>query len=932
MDNAHFSTHKGLTAAQVEESRRLHGRNLLTPQQKMPLWRMFMAKFADPLIVILLIIGVFAVGVSCYEYLVLHESATVFFEPAGIFVAIMLATGLAFYFELKAQKEFTLLNQENDHEPVAVVRDGNVTEIPKCDVVVGDVLVLSAGQEIPADARLLEAVSLIVDESSLTGEPAHEKEAIADRPSPTLSVRAGENPEAEDSDATYPRNCVYRGTQVMEGHAVAVVTAVGDHTENGRIMQSLTGVEYSENHMEALNDTQQRAARLQQKNTVTQRVNTPLNEQLDRLSLWITRISYAIAIAVIIGRMLTYNAEGLLDGDISHGDISHTIAYTLQTIMIAVTLVVVAVPEGLPMAVSLALAGSMRRMLKTNNLVRRMHACETMGAATVICTDKTGTLTENRMQVREILADASLAERLHECMAVNSTAALDFSADAPHVVGNPTEGALLLYLNGHGIDYRSLRDSAVITEQTPFSTERKYMSTLADGRLYIKGAPEIVMQMADDFGCEYSREDYRQALSAYQQRALRTLAFACKEGQTVRFLGIVGIADPVRSDVKQAVAQCMQAGIKIKIVTGDTIDTAREIGRQIGIIEKEDKQDAVIDGREFGALNTEALLQRVDRLKIIARARPMDKKRLVEALQQRGEVVAVTGDGTNDAPALNAAHVGLSMGSGTSVAKEASDITITDDSFSSIVRAVEWGRSLFQNIQRFLLFQLTVNVAACLLVLCGAFMGTQSPLTVTQMLWVNLIMDTFAAFAMSALPPSNRVMNDPPRNRHAFILDRSMLRNIMGVGVFFFLLLVGMLYVFKHNDVHSLSQFYDAAASWLSGCNSSTALSHDKAQRITPYELTLLFTTFVMTHFWYMFCARAYNSGSSAFNMRHCRSFVTIAVVIFLGQIAMVQLPVLNTFFNVVPLTLSDWLIIILLSSLVVWVREAKRLIFRGTT
>jgi Ca2+-transporting ATPase len=912
MTNEKVKRHyKGLTDAQVAESRSRYGSNIITQHVRVPLWRLFLGKFGDPLIVILMIIGVFAIGVSAYEYWGLHEGFRVFFEPIGIFVAIMLATGLAFYFELKAQKEFSVLNQENDHELIAVIRNGGVTQIPKCDVVVGDILVVQTGQEIPADARLLEAVNLIIDESSLTGEPPHEK---------YLSSR---NETLDAEELTYPTSHIYRGTQVMEGHGIAEVFAIGDMTENGKIMQSLMGVEYDDDDIEKLNDTQQRAAKLQQRNQVTRRVKTPLNEQLSRLARWITYISYAVAVLVIVGRLLTYNAKGLIDGDISAHDMSHLLTYVLQTIMIAVTLVVVAVPEGLPMAVSLSLANSMRRMLKTNNLVRKMHACETMGAATVICTDKTGTLTQNQMRVVETTLPLH-SQLINECIAVNSTASLDFSGDLPQVVGNPTEGALLLWLHDMGVDYEELRDNTTILKQTPFSPERKYMSTLIGGDsancMYIKGAPEILLEQATHFTDGHSREEYESLLADYQQRALRTLAFMVsypdKDSNEKTFLGIVGIEDPVRPDVKEAVEQCRNAGIDIKIVTGDTVDTAREIGRQIGLLNDD---DSVIDGREFAALSHDDLLGCVRQLKIIARARPMDKKRLVEALQELDEVVAVTGDGTNDAPALNAAHVGLSMGAGTSVAKEASDITIIDNSFASIVRAVKWGRSLFQNIQRFLLFQLTVNVAACLLVLCGAFMGTQSPLTVTQMLWVNLIMDTFAAFALSALPPTDRVMHDKPRNRRAFILDRSMLYNIMGVGVFFFILLVGLLYIFQHTEINQLSDL----------CRLHTL--SDTRGEVSPYELTLLFTIFVMTHFWYMFCARAYNTGGSGLNLRDCDGFITIALIIFLGQIAIVQLPVLNTFFNVVPLSIQDWVVITLLSSLVVIVREGKRVLVHSS-
>ena len=962
-----IKNYTGLTEAQVLESRTKYGSNVLTPPEKESMLKLYFGKFEDPLIIILMVIGVFAVGVSCYEYWGLHEDFTVFFEPIGIFVAILLATGLGFYFELKAQKEFTILNQENDHEKVAVIRNGNVTEVPKCDIVVGDILVLQTGQEIPADAKLLESVSLIVDESSLTGEPAHPKTA---------------DEKELNKEATYPSNQVYRGTQIMEGHGYAEVFAVGDKTENGKIMQSLLGVDFDdeeEDAFEELNDTQKRAIKLQERNKVTKKVKTPLNEQLDGLSDLITNISYVFAGAIIVGKLLVYFNWALpvwslliptaiffwlvikKFGDFNkwqclasivvffaifigmviwlhsallpEKEFSHLLAYALETIMIAVTLVVVAVPEGLPMAVSLSLANSMRKMLKTNNLVRKMHACETMGATTVICTDKTGTLTQNQMQVKEhFVASTPL---LFEGIAVNSTASLDFSKKKPQVIGNPTEGALLLWLFANKQSYQELRSDAVRLAEIPFSTDRKFMATLVNSGvengkriLYVKGAPEIIMGLCKTMADNHTREEFERKLEEYQQKAMRTLGFAYQvvEGETVIedgnlvannlvFVGIMGIEDPIRDDVKDAVEKCLKAGIDVKIVTGDNLATAREIGRQIGIWKESCTDKSIIDGRSFARLSKEELLQRVDDLKIIARARPMDKKRLVETLQEKNHVVAVTGDGTNDAPALNAAHVGLSMGAGTNVAKEASDITIIDNSFASIARAVKWGRSLFQNIQRFLLFQLTVNVAACFLVLCGAFMGTESPLTVTQMLWVNLIMDTFAAFALSALPPTDKVMDDKPRDRNAFILDKSMLSNILGVGLFFFFLLLGLLYIFQHSDIQQLTDLL--------------VLKLGEKGPVTPYELTLLFTIFVMTHFWYMFNARAYKTGGSGLDLKGCDGFITIAIIVLVGQILIVQLPFLNSFFNVESLKMVDWVIIIGLSALVMIVREIYALIKR---
>lgn len=885
--------YEGLTDAEVLESRKKYGANVLTPPEKDPLWKQFLEKFEDPLIIILMIAGVLSIGISFYEYFGLGEGGEVFFEPAGIFVAILLATGLAFYFELQADKEFTILNQVNDDELVEVIRNGNVKQIPRKDVVVGDIVILNTGEEVAADGELIEAVQLHLDESTLTGEPVCGKSI---------------NKEEFDKNATYPTNHVMKGTKVMEGHGIFRVLAVGDTTEQGKVFEAAQ---------------------------IDDSVKTPLNEQLDGLSDWITKVSYGFAALIIIGRIAVYLISNGTDCFGSMEQIAPFIAYVLQTLMIAVTLIVVAVPEGLPMAVTLSLAYSMRRMLRTNNLVRKMHACETMGATTVICTDKTGTLTQNQMKVDDIKVYATNVSDnvINEGFAVNSTASIDFSiVTKPQVLGNPTEGALLLWLSSKGIDYRMLRESVNIVKELPFSTERKYMATIVESAaipdkkvLYVKGAPEIIFNICKISDVDKGTVDKQ--LITYQERAMRTLGFAyqvLENDDTViendkliagslHFIGIAAIADPVRADVPNAVKECLNAGINIKIVTGDTPGTAKEIGRQIGLWSSTDTDNNIITGPEFEELTDEQLLDRIEDLKIIARARPMDKKRLVEALQKKNQVVAVTGDGTNDAPALHTAHVGLSMGDGTSVAKEASDITIIDNSFSSIGKAVMWGRSLYQNIQRFLLFQLTVNVTACFLVLCGAFMGTESPLTVTQMLWINLIMDTFAAMALASLPPSESVMQDKPRNRNAFILNKQMIANIVGVGGFFFVMLLGLLYIFQHADIHQLTDLL--------------TLQLGEKGHVTAYELTLLFTIFVMTHFFYLFNARAFETGRSALHFKGCKGLLTIVAIIMIGQVAMVEIPGLQQFFNVCGLSLQDWIIIIVGSSLVLWVREGWHLI-----
>ena len=848
----------GLTDAEVLKSRDKYGVNILTPAKKTSPWISFLKKFGDPLIVILLIAGILSVGISFYEYIVLGESMQVFFEPVGIFIAIMLATGLAFLFEYKADKEFMILNQVNDDEPVKVIRNSKVVEIARKDVVVGDVVILSCGDEIPADGLLLESVSLDVDESTLTGEPLCHK---------TVD-------EAHfNKDATFPSNAVMKGTKVMNGNGVFRVSAVGDATENGKVFTAAQ---------------------------IDNSVKTPLNEQLERLGRLISWLSYSVAALVVVGRI----ADFMLTEPYTTMTF---IAYCLQTVMIAVTLIVVAVPEGLPMAVTLSLAYSMRRMLKTNNLVRKMHACETMGAVTVICTDKTGTLTQNRMTVYEMVCE-KLDDVLYENIALNSTANLD----GEKVIGNPTEGALLLWMRDAGVDYAEKRTAVEVLDVIPFSTERKYMSTTVrslamngETVTHLKGAPEVVMSMCNM--TDKQRAKYAGKLSEFQKKAMRTLAFAYNDV----FLGVVAISDPIREDVPAAIRECDEAGIDVKIVTGDTPGTAMEIGRQIGL---HCSSDSIITGTDFEALSDEEVYERVNSLKIIARARPMDKKRLVEFLQKRNHVVAVTGDGTNDAPALKAAHVGLSMGNGTSVAKEASDITIIDNSFRSIGRAVMWGRSLYQNIQRFILFQMTVNVVACLIVLVGAFYDTQSPLTVTQMLWVNLIMDTFAAMALASLPPNESVMRSKPRDRSAFIINKSMKWNILSIGLLFTFILLAFYYLFENYDVVSLFALVD------------TDIALQEQRGLSAYEISLFFTIFVMLQFWNMFNARAIATGHSAFHeISSCRGFVSIVALIFFGQILIVELG--GAMFNVVPLSISDWLITVGATSLVLWIGEFVRLV-----
>ena len=758
----------GLNDRQVEESRAKHGVNLLTPPKRPSMWKLYLEKFRDPVIRVLLVAAVFSLIISIIE----NEYA----ETIGIFFAIFLATGIGFWFEYDANKKFDLLNAVNEETPVTVVRNGKVHEIPRKDVVVGDIVILNTGEEIPADGTLLEAISLQVNESSLTGELMVNKTTV----------------EADfDEDATYPSNSVMRGTSITDGHGVMRVERVGDATEIGKVARQATEQSGEQ---------------------------TPLNIQLSKLANLIGKVGFTIAALTFIIFTSKDLYVYLQAGPVSdwHGwlDIARIV---LKYFMMAVTLIVVAVPEGLPMSVTLSLALNMRRMLRTNNLVRKMHACETMGAITVICTDKTGTLTQNLMQVYDAQLDGGQDDVVAEGIAANSTAFLEEKAEGgkPSGVGNPTEVALLLWLNERGKDYTSLRENAKVVNQLTFSTERKYMATLVDSSilqkrvLYVKGAPEIVMGK-----CNLDAEQiahHNEQLLAYQNKAMRTLGLAYKvvpEGAStdpaelvseggLTFSGIFAISDPIRPDVPEAVKKCQSAGISVKIVTGDTPGTATEIARQIGLWQPGDTERNRITGTEFAALSDEEALDRVLDLKVMSRARPMDKQRLVQLLQQKGAVVAVTGDGTNDAPALNHAQVGLSMGTGTSVAKEASDITLLDDSFHSIATAVMWGRSLYKNIQRFIVFQLTINVVALLSVLLGAFFGTSLPLTVTQMLWVNLIMDTFAAMALASISPSMDVMNEKPRKRTDFIITPAMRNNIFGVGMCFLVILMAMLAYFK---------------------------------------------------------------------------------------------------------------------------------------
>ncbi|WP_300814708.1 calcium-translocating P-type ATPase, PMCA-type [uncultured Bacteroides sp.] len=860
--------HLGLTDEEVRKSRAEHGTNLLTPPQRPSLWRLYLEKFEDPVVRVLLVAALFSLIISIIE----NEYA----ETIGIIAAILLATGIGFFFEYDAGRKFDLLNAVNEETPVKVLRNGHVQEVPRKDVVVGDVVLLETGEEVPADGRLLEAVSMQVNESNLTGEPVVNKTTT----------------EADfDPEATYASDRVMRGTTVVDGHGAMHVDAVGDATEIGKVARQST-----EQSTEP----------------------TPLNIQLTKLANLIGKIGFsaaALAFAIFFVKdvLLYYDFRSFH----TFRDWLPALQATLKYFMMAVTLIVVAVPEGLPMSVTLSLALNMRRMLSTNNLVRKMHACETMGAITVICTDKTGTLTQNLMQVQEERMETTDRDLIAESICANSTAFIEEdTADGRRKgVGNPTEVALLLWLDAQGKDCMALREAAPVLSQLTFSTERKYMATLVDspllGRrvLYVKGAPEVVMARC---GLPAAlQESYEATLLQYQNRAMRTLALAYRpvgadegtdcaalaNGGSLTFIGIVAISDPIRPDVPAAVARCREAGIGVKIVTGDTPGTATEIARQIGLWTADDTERNRITGADFAALTDDEALERVMDLKIMSRARPTDKQRLVQLLQQKGAVVAVTGDGTNDAPALNHAQVGLSMGTGTSVAKEASDITLLDDSFNSIGTAVMWGRSLYKNIQRFIVFQLTINFVALFIVLLGSLVGTDLPLTVTQMLWVNLIMDTFAALALASIPPSESVMKEKPRKPADFIITPGMRRMIFGVGLAFACILMGMLLYFEQEGM-------------------------------TVRELTIFFTFFVMLQFWNLFNARVFGTTDSAFkNISKSYGMELIVLAILGGQFLIVQFG--GAVFRTEPLDGPTWLLIIASTSLVLWVGEAVRLVRR---
>ncbi len=896
------------------------GKNIIPEPKKKSLFRLFLEKFKDPIVTILIVVLFLSLSISVYEIAFLGRSASCLIESAGIALAILLSTGIAFVFEVRAEREFKILNKVEDERKVKVLRWENsgcigkgrpgIYEIKRADVVAGDIVSLENGDEVPADGYLIRATNLMVDESAFTGE-----------------LFTGKTPEPEEGshEEAYPKNFLIRGTTVIEGNALYKVSAVGPDTEEGK------------------------GARILQEE---QAVETPLNSQLGNLAKWIARLSYVFAFLIVAGRMALYFITG-------HGgesfDVIDFMEKALSSVMLAVTLVVVSVPEGLPMSVTISLALSMRRMLKEKNLVRKLHACETLGAATVICTDKTGTLTQNMMKVVRHRFYGIDLDFFAECAAVNSTAEITRVDGESRVVGNPTEGAILRWLKDEeGKDYRTYRESLTILSQKPFTTETKYMETTArkgeDGGVirYIKGAPEVVLGMSaavasgspeggNGFAAgEVLKEDVQKELTEYQSLGMRTLGFACQEivdGREgpVLYVGHVGIADPVRSDVKEAISVCKdRAGVRVIMVTGDVSLTANQIAREVGIV-KDGEPSLTITGAEFAKMSDEKLKSDVlPTLTVISRARPEDKARLVTLLQEMGHVVAVTGDGTNDAPALKKAQVGLSMGDGTSRAKEASDITIVDNSFSSINTGILWGRSIYQNIRRFVLFQMTINLCACLIVLFGAFMGLDSPLTVTQMLWVNLIMDTFAAMALASLPPDRRVMYDKPRDQKKNIIDRKMTVRIVAAGGFFFVVLALFWQMLGRLDVESVRQIFSSETFGLLRRGGGV---HGN---MSAYERGIFFSTFVFAQFWNLFNARYFRTERSfigdicALVARGKKSgnpfgtgFFGVAAIILFGQMLIVN--VFGMFFNVAPLSLQDWLYIFIATSVIMIVPDAFR-------
>lgn len=819
---------RGLSDYGVKLRRELHGSNVLTPPKRNPWYILFFEKFKDPLIQILSVAAVIALvlGVIKSEYL----------EPIGIIAAILLAVTIGFINEYSASKKFDILTTSSDDTLVKVRRNGVITQAARKDLVVDDIVLLEAGEEIPADIRIYESYNLKVNESVLTGE----SKAVTKKP---------KHPDDEDMKSTYPSWLLLRGTIIEEGSAVGVVEAVGDNTAFGQ--------------------TARKAAEITD-------VETPLNKQLNGLADLINKIAFGAAGFLILALLVRYF---FIEQAYVGQDWMQITNDLLSFLMIAVALIVVAVPEGLPMAVTLALAYSMKRMSKANNLVRKMHACETLGATTLILTDKTGTLTENRMEVvTEIIPHR---EYITINALVNSTAYVN----GDKTIGNPTEGAIIKLMDVGDLLGDMRRDNPLVF-RLDFSSKTKFMmSVIKQGDIFIslvKGAPEVVRDMCSATDVVGEVEE--------QRKGRRVIGFAYKESMTLEdaqklneftYNGFMAIEDPIRKDVPDAVRAAKEAGIKVKIITGDNPATASEIARQARISNRPQAMAGIDIRNKTNPYDSVTGITSID---VFARTKPEDKQTLVKEFQALGEVVAMTGDGTNDAPALNHAEVGIAMNNGTDVAKEAADIILLDNSFPSIILGIKWGRSLYKNIQHFILFQLTINVVAILIACIGPFIGVDLPFTVTQMLWVNLIMDTFAALALATEPANDAVMKDKPRSPKAFIITKQMWYEIFGVGIVFFVFLVALLYT--------------------------------KAVSLTEF-----FTIFVLLQWWNLFNARVFGQRRSIFDgLLKNPAFVGVTLVILVGQFLIVQYG--GAMFRTEPLPMETWGLILIGTSVVTVIRE----------
>ncbi len=834
---------QGLTDAEVLSSREKHGLNLLTPPKEVPWWKLYLEKFKDPIIVILLV----ATAISL-AFGIIEGNYT---ESIGIIAAVLIATGVGFWREYDAKKKFDAMKSDKDYEPVKVRRNGVVVEITKDHVVVGDIAILSAGDEIPADIELFKAIDMKVAESAMTGESV----AVPKYPIDEAYTGSGFAP-----------NLLLRGTTIESGLGEGVVIKVGDETEIGK-----TTIQASE-------ETDNK---------------TPLEEKLGELAGKITTAAFLVA-------GLMFIILNLVHWDFAFGD--HAFSWSMSTLLTevgflmgAIVVIIVAVPEGLPLSVTLALAFSMKTMANENNLVKKMHACETIGAVNVIFTDKTGTLTQNCMTVVDVDVREEDKDVLNLVGAVNSTANW---SNASRVLGNPTEAAILKHM-GHDLSER-LRSEYRILSCIPFSSAYKYMVTQAQNEeskeeiILIKGAPEVIARIIryDKYLGEVSTQQARgrRAISAaiINSKDYNAVKESLESGNPLddcTYIGTWFIEDPVRSDVPDAIRKCYGAGIDVVMMTGDNLRTGTEIGRQAGFkdiwaIEAKDFWEAVKNpqnGREYP--------------NVIARCTPTNKLDILKWAKDKDYVCAMTGDGVNDSPSLNHADVGIAMGSGTSVAKEAADIILLDDAFPSIVTGVKWGRSLYKNIKNFLFFQLSINVSACLIAVFGPLVGVEMPFTVIQFLWINLVMDSLAAIALTSEPADERVLSEKPRDRRQFIIDKSLAKSIFGFGIFVWILCTFVLWGMKHTEF------------------------------LSKIDLTVFFASYMVINLWNMFNARVIGKNKSVFSgLKSNYKFTGILLFILAVTILLVQFG--GEVFQTHPLSWKTWLTIILVTSPVMIVRE----------